>query len=319
MTVYATRLVNGTDTRERMRRADALHMFASGPGMARGGLRPDGGGAVTVNAGTMTVNVSAFTAWVDGGVSDLQGGYTFVSDATEVLTVAAGHASLSRTDVVIAEVRDTTHDASGSTDARVRILQGTAGAGVPALPTNAVALRDITVPAGLSVGTGGLAAGNLSTDRRTYTTGLGGVLTVASQAERDALPQTAGTAVYRTDTDALEVRRASGWDEVAASIATGTSSADPNISYGAREVGRVGRVVDFDLECTFNIDWPSYSWAVTVIPVGFRPRKNIEAFFYDTSGGGYPCMIQPDGQVIARKPIPTGTTILGTPVWIQGG
>lgn len=215
MTVYATRLVNGTDTRERMRRADALGMFASGAGMARGGFRNDGGGVVTVNAGTMTVAVSPFTAWVDGGVSDLQGGYTFVSDTTETLTVSPGHASLSRTDVVIAEVRDTTHDGSGSTDARVRILEGTPGSGTPALPTNALALRNITVAAGTSAGTGGLSGGALSTDRRTYTTGLGGVLSVASQAERDALPQTRGTVVYRTDTDALEMRRAAGWVQVA--------------------------------------------------------------------------------------------------------
>lgn len=216
MTVYATRLVNGTDTRERLRRADAMHVFPSGPGMARGGFRNDGGGVVTVNAGTMTVDVSPFTAWVDGGVSDAQGGYTFVSDATETLTLTAGHASLERTDVVIAEVRDTNHDGSGSTDARVRILQGTPGSGTPALPTNALALRNITVPAGLSAGTGGLTSGNLSTDRRTYTTGLGGVLTVASQAERDALPAIAGSMVYRSDLDRLETRSTAGWEPVSA-------------------------------------------------------------------------------------------------------
>lgn len=214
MTVYATRLVNGTDTRERLRRADAASLFPTGPGMARGGFRNDGGAAVTVNAGTMTVAVTPFTAWVDGGVSDLQAGYWVMSDANETLTVAAGHASLARTDVVIAEVRDTAHDASGATDARLRILQGTPGAGVPALPTNALPLRNIVVPAGVSAGTGGLAGGALSTDRRTFTSGLGGVLTVASLAERNALPSIPGTAVYRTDADRLEVRGTGGWRSV---------------------------------------------------------------------------------------------------------
>lgn len=211
MTVYATRLVNGTDSLERMRRTDAFALFPSGAGTARGGFRNDGGGAVTVNAGTMTVDVSPFMAFVDGGVSDAQGGYTVVSDTTETLTVSPGHASLSRTDVVIVEVRDTVHDGSGFTDTRLRILEGTPGAGVPALPTNALALRDITVPAGLSAGTGGLASGNLSADRRVFTTGLGGTMSVASAAERDALPATPGTAVYRSDTDQVEVLRAAGW------------------------------------------------------------------------------------------------------------
>lgn len=303
MTVYATRLENGTDSRERLRRADAMGLFPSGAGMARGGFRNDGGGVVTVNAGTMTVDVSPFTAWVDGGVSDAQGGYTFVSDATETLTVSPGHASLSRTDVVVAEVRDTTHDGSGATDARLRIVEGTPGAGAPALPTNALALRNITVPAGLSAGTGGLASGNLSTDRRTYTTGLGGVLTVASEAERDALPAIVPTVVFRADTDELQARTADGWETLSF-----VPAEDPWHTVGGageptfvNSWGSAGQAVQFRKDSANNLHIRGLAGSglaavCFTLPTGYRPTASwTQMQTYNT--GDVQAVVQTNGNV----------------------
>lgn len=213
MAEYAARLANSQDTIDRMRRVDALGLTPSGnPTLARSGLRPDGGGAVTVNSGQMSVSVTAFSAWIDGGASDAQVGYPVFLDAGKTLAIAAGHATLVRIDTVVAQVRDTAYDGSGSTDMRVYVVQGTPGAGAPALPQSAIPLRDISVHAGASSGTGGLTAANLSTDRRQYVTALGGTLPVASQAERDALTSLQnGSVVYRTDVDRLEVKTAAGW------------------------------------------------------------------------------------------------------------
>lgn len=212
MTAYALRLQNSTDTAARVRMADLLGLTPTGNLSARGGIRPGPTAAdVAVTGGTMQVTVQPFLAFVDGGVSDTQGGYPFVNDAVVTLTLANGHATLSRTDVVAAVVRDNAYDSGGSTTAAVEVIQGTPGAGVPAVPANSIPLRNIVVPAGASTGTGGLSSGALSTDRRTYVSGLGGVLTVATQAERDALPAINGTIVYRKDTDLLEVRRAGTW------------------------------------------------------------------------------------------------------------
>lgn len=223
MTVYALRLENGTDTAARVRKADALGLAPSGNVSARGGIRPGPDAAVVaVTAGTMQVTVQPFLAFVDGGISDAQGGYPFVSDAVETLTLADGHGTLSRTDVIAAVVRDSAFDSSGALEAAVEVVQGTPGAGVPSLPTNAVALRNVVVPAGASLGTGGLSSGALSTDRRTWLSGLGGVIPVASQTERDTLPEVVPTLVYRTDTDSLEVRRASGWSELGPPSAAGS-------------------------------------------------------------------------------------------------
>lgn len=308
MTVYATRLTNGTDSRERMRHTDALGLFPGGVGVARGGLRNDGGGAVTVNAGTMTVAVAPFMAYVDGGVSDAQGGYTFVSDAAETLTVSPGHASLSRTDVVIAEVRDTAHDGSGSTDARVRILEGTAGAGTPALPINAVALRNITVPAGLSAGTGGLASGNLGTDRRTYTTGLGGVLTVASQSERDALPAINGPMVYRTDTDRLEYRAATGWEELDA-------HSDESVPLLGDVTGSVtakvrGRSVVVDISVTCPTGAVAFG-GIATLPASLRVPVNGVVWNNNTSTAFGMYVDTADGAIRSRVAIGAGHLLLG--------
>lgn len=226
MTAYAIRLANGQDSAERMRRADAMGLWPSGVGMARQGLRPDGGGAVSVVAGSMTVDVQPFTGWVDGGVSDAQGGYSFVSDAVVQLTVSPGHASLLRVDTVVAEVRDNTYDASGFTDARVRIVEGVAGAGAPALPTSCIPLRNINVPAGASAGTGGLASGDLGTDRRTYTTGLGGVLSVTDKTARDALAPQRGWTVFREDVDRLETWDGYAWVPQGPVVVSGQAEQD---------------------------------------------------------------------------------------------
>lgn len=253
MTVYALRLENAKDTAGRVRMGDLLGLTPNGNLGARGGIRPGPTAAdVAVTAGTMNVTVQPFLAWVDGGVGDTQGGYPFVSDAVVTLTLANGHGSLSRTDVVCAVVRDNPYDSSGTVAASVEVVQGTPGAGSPTLPTNCVPLRNVVVPAGASTGTGGLSSGALSTDRRTYTSGLGGVITVASQAERDALPAIKGTVVYRADIDKLQWRGAGGWNEhdLATDAAVSYAPNTADAFGGSRAYRRAGMGV---LRLTFTV------------------------------------------------------------------
>jgi hypothetical protein len=214
VTAYALRLENNTDTAVRNRMADLLGLQpGSGPLTARGGVRPDGGGVVAVQAGTMNVTVTAFGAFVPGGVSAAQGGYVFVSDATVTLPLTPGHATLARIDTIAARVRDNAYDGSGAIMADVLVVQGTPASSpvAPTLPTNSVPLRDVTVQAGLSTGNGGLQNSNLSTDRRRFLTSAGGVVPVASQSERDGLAAYDGLVVYRKDTDKLESYNGSVW------------------------------------------------------------------------------------------------------------
>lgn len=210
MTEYALRLANDQDTAARMRLGDSLHLTpAAGVLQARAGVRP-GTAAVTVVAGTMAVEVAPFVGWVDGTTSDAQGGYPFVLDAAKQLTLDAGDPALARVDTIVARVYDDMYDGGGVTTATVEVVKGTPGGGAPALPASALPLRDVNVPAGRSVGTGGLVAGDLSTDRRRYTSSLGGVLPVVSEADRNAVDP-AVHVVYRLDTKVVEYRAASGW------------------------------------------------------------------------------------------------------------
>lgn len=173
MTAYSLRLENGTDTAARVRIGDLIGLAPGASALtAESGLRPDGGGVVAIVNGTMTAEVDPFAAWIQGGISVVQGGYPFVLDAQATVTISDGHATLARVDTIVARVRDDSYDASGFTDAAVVVIAGTPGAGAPALPDNAVPLRDINVPAGASTGTGGLSAANLGTDRRVYLAGI---------------------------------------------------------------------------------------------------------------------------------------------------
>lgn len=299
MTAYALRLQNSTDTAARVRMGDLLGLTPSGNLSARGGIRRGLTAAdVAVTAGTMNVTVQPFLAFVDGGVSDAQGGYPFVSDSVVTLTLANGHASLSRTDVVAAVVQDSAFDTSGALSATVEVIQGTPGGGVPAMPTNALPLRNIVVPAGASVGTGGLTSGALSTDRRTYVSGLGGVVTVASQAERDALPAIPGTVVYRTDTDRLQVRRAAAWQDVTAGswssftpTVSGTGTTQGNITYNTREyVEDADGNVDFYAKVTLGTTTVLGSLVYMNLPVALLSTESLGAItvtYNDASGSSY--------------------------------
>lgn len=263
MTDYALRLANGQDTAPRTRQGDSLGLWQAGPLNARSGLRPDGGGVVTAVAGSMAVQVTPFSAWVNGGTSDAQGGYPFVNDATKVLTIADGHASLSRTDTVAVVIRENAYDGSGFTDATLQVVAGTPGAGAPTLPATALPLRNIVIPAGLSAGSGGMGSSNISTDRRQWLSATGGILPVASLTERDALGAQNGQAVFRLDTNAVEVKTTTGWKAVPFSAATGPAEAAGVATVDITAVNTPGTVA-----ITFPTGRFSAPPVISVMPVG---------------------------------------------------
>jgi hypothetical protein len=110
------------------------------------------GGAVTTVANTMTTSVAPGTAAV-ALTSAANLTQLCRWDAAEVVThAAAPPAGSSRIDLVVLQVRDNTLDAGGNNDF---IFQAIAGAGgtpgpgaVPAVPTNAYPMGQLTVPGG---------------------------------------------------------------------------------------------------------------------------------------------------------------------------
>lgn len=141
--------------------ADIRRMFQ---GVAAEGVLSSGSYAVTQRGAgaNMTVDIAASTGEgvrVQGDAVTLQGLY-YVPPHSAVIneSIAAADATNPRNDLVVLEIKDTTHDASGSNLAQTRVVTGTPNAsaaqtdalgvnGTPSLPASAIPLAVVNVPA----------------------------------------------------------------------------------------------------------------------------------------------------------------------------
>lgn len=103
-----------------------------------------------VGGGSLNVSVAAGHAWVQADLNGGEGIYEIENDAAEVQTIAANAAGSARIDLVIASIYDS--DYVGASDTwSIDIVQGVAGAGVPAVPASTrvgyLLLAQVTVPA----------------------------------------------------------------------------------------------------------------------------------------------------------------------------
>lgn len=99
---------------------------------------------------SVNVNVAAGSAWVAGDLNGSSGMYFVTNDASVSVTIAANGAGSSRIDRIIASVYDSQYIGAADNWA-IEVVQGTAGAGVPAVPDSTrsgwVELGQVTVPA----------------------------------------------------------------------------------------------------------------------------------------------------------------------------
>lgn len=172
--------------------------------VASEGVLSGGSYNVTTTGSGMGLSVAASTgdgAIVQGDSVTGQGKY-FVPPSSGALTVTAATADATnpRNDLVVLEVKDDAHDASGLNLARVRIVTGTPNGsaavgdgpgtnGAPALPSSCLLLATVCVQAGSST-----IAANRIRDRRNW---AGGVPTFET-----SLPATAANGqeiYYRAD------------------------------------------------------------------------------------------------------------------------
>jgi hypothetical protein len=178
--------------------------FVAGNGTAlgtRSGVRLGGSGTellVQAQASpNMTVKVNPGIFVAQGQTSSTQGAYTWCLDTVTNLTISAAHATLARTDLIVVRIRDANIDTSGARDGNVIVITGTAGGGVPSLPTDAsyYTIAQISVSAAVTnIGGGG---GGTITDKRTFVAALGGVIPCLTAAKPSPVP--AGQLVYLTD------------------------------------------------------------------------------------------------------------------------
>jgi hypothetical protein len=142
------------------------------PGMGAMGVSAASGLAVQVNAGYCCVpNPTAG-----------QGGYIFGVLTAQTLTLAAADPSNPRIDLIVARVYDTGTSA-GYCD--IEVVTGTPAASPtsPSVPSAAIPLATVQVPAGAVA----LASGAVA-DQRSYVVAPGGVLPITSTAAAPAAP-----------------------------------------------------------------------------------------------------------------------------------
>ncbi|MFI9239730.1 hypothetical protein [Streptomyces sp. NPDC053079] len=141
---------------------------------AQGGLRALDGLYVSGDQG-MTGKVTPGRAVVQG--TEPAGSYPVVVTDYVPLTFADGDPNNPRVDLVVLRVYDAQQDTSNRTEAAVEIVQGVPGANpaAPATPRAAIALAEVTVPAGASAGKGGINWDGVR-DRRRATVAVGGII-----------------------------------------------------------------------------------------------------------------------------------------------
>lgn len=169
------------------RLADTVMFGGPSTTLARpGGVVPGFGGALACSTGGgLTVTITSGAALVASNAGS--GSYRVVNDANLTRTVTAGSATL-RIDLIIVKVYDTGVAATSYGD--VEVVQGTAGAGVPAMPAgiNAVKIAEINVTNSVTT----------VADKRTWTAAVGGILPCTSTT-RPANPYD-GFTVWESDT-----------------------------------------------------------------------------------------------------------------------
>ncbi|MEU6377499.1 hypothetical protein [Streptomyces sp. NPDC046909] len=144
--------------------------------------------AVTGTTGAMTASVSPGRAVVQG--ADGQGAYPVALTQYLPLTFADGDAQYGRIDLVVLRVYDDAYDGSGRTEAVVEIVKGTPAAtpAVPATPSLALPLYQVTVAKGTSAGGGGIPWSTALADQRQATVAVGGILPVTIGSTAGAYP-----------------------------------------------------------------------------------------------------------------------------------
>ncbi|MEU3222606.1 hypothetical protein ABZ695_05535 [Streptomyces sp. NPDC006976] len=176
MTVRAGWLLPNGQTREDTRLVPLGAMAPESETLTRDGVIAGGDPLAATGTGAMQVQIGVGRAVVQGTAA--QGAYPVAVTSPETLTIGDGHAQYTRIDSVILKIRDGLYDTSEQTEVTVEVLQGeaTATPTAPTLITPALRLWDVTVPAGTSAGTGGIAWQSALADRRRYTSAYGGII-----------------------------------------------------------------------------------------------------------------------------------------------
>ncbi|MCX3061873.1 hypothetical protein [Streptomyces beihaiensis] len=254
----------------------------------------------------MVGRVAEGRAVIQGAIS--QGAYPLAMPVYTDLTFADGDAQYGRIDLVVLRVYDNAYDSSGKTEATVEIVQGTPAAAptAPAAPALSLPLYEVSVPAGTSAGTGGIAwqAGAL-TDLRATTVAAGGILPAYGDTGNGAYP-----GQYRDNQGVLERWDGSAWQPYQPPVEVTTTSTGLVAATGWSVVSFAGRqshgLGSFSASvtrtgATLTVDSTGNLGDVQLctLPSGWAPSLGLEAVAADGWGSG-DAYIGTDGTITLR-------------------
>ncbi|GEB56558.1 hypothetical protein [Streptomyces gardneri] len=156
----------------------------------------------TFGASAMTATVSEGRAVIQGEIS--QGVYPVTLPSSVDVTFEPGDAQYGRIDLIVIRIYDNLYDSSNRNEAKVEIIKGVPAQAphAPAVPPRSLVLYEVTVPATVSAGNGGIPWATALNDLRTPVVALGGILPVEGAVHDGAYPgqyQDSGGALQRWD------------------------------------------------------------------------------------------------------------------------
>lgn len=290
----------------------------------RGGVHPTMGGvfAITQNGSpNMSVNVASGFAIIPGTEGSKQSGYAVINDAIVNVAIAASNPSLPRIDLIALKVQDSFY--SGATDAwSIVAITGTAAGSpvAPALPANAIKIAQIAVGAAVT----SIVTGNI-TDSRPYIAAAGGLISVATQAERDALVAHDGLPTWRRDQETIDVWGGAAWVSFSPTFSTyigeSRNSTTNRVSSGTEIIGNTVTFTSAGTTARYKASWMgTFVGSVTSDTARLRIRHQSGG---SLTTGGTQDAIQTANPLVANKgqPFNISATVTGLSpgTWTMGG
>jgi hypothetical protein len=212
---------SGRKLRQAIVSAHAVLGTTGRPLGARSGIRSGTPDSVFSVAGT-TWSVGVHVGTIDGAAAGEAGAYTYAVDAPETGPIDAASASITRWDLVYAQLTDPAESAgSGAPRVEIKYLAGTAASTLPATPARSIPLLRVVVP---QAGGGNPSAVAVAP----FSASAGGYVQFRSKALLDAWT-TAGKGTHATVTDDSDAAKNGDYVRVGSSwVAQSGAGVDSN-------------------------------------------------------------------------------------------
>lgn len=250
---------------------------------------------VTGNSNSMSVTVHPFNA-----VLNRYGALLIQNDGNVNVPLAAAPSANSRIDVVYVKQNETRSPISDGSDVPAfGVVKGTAAAApvAPSVPSGALALAQVLLPAGVS---NTAASGVVITQTYIGAAMKGDMLRVQTSAQRDAMTMVQeGTLLHNVADDCDYVRTPSGkWAKIrdAIAVAAPYSGTDPWWLSREWDTVIVSGSVKYKASSQNN-----HTTAKETIPVGWRPygpNSNASYGVVSATNTGWCNFVHPDGTIV---------------------